>query len=73
MSLNESKRDAFRRLATQRTNAVLERIRILGRCANRQSYEYDSEDVNKIFRTIEAELRDVKTKFKDSKQATFTL
>jgi hypothetical protein len=73
MPENESKRDAFRRLATQRTNAVLERLRILGRCANRQSYEYDSEDVNKIFRTIEIELRDVKAKFKDSKQTKFTL
>ena len=73
MPENESKRDAFRRLAIQRTNAVLERLRILGRCANRQSYEYDNEDVNKIFRTIEAELRDTRAKFKDSKQTKFTL
>jgi hypothetical protein len=73
MPEHESKQDAFRRLAIQRTNAVLERLRILGRCANRQSYEYDSEDVNKIFHAIEAELRDVKAKFKDSKQNKFTL
>lgn len=73
MPEKESKHDAFRRLATQRTNAVLERLRILGRCANRQSYEYDGEDVNKIFRAIEAELREIKAKFRDSKQNKFTL
>ena len=73
MPASESKREAFRRLAIQRTNAVIERLRILGRCANRQSYEYDSEDVNKIFRAIEAELREIKAKFKDSKQTKFTL
>jgi len=73
MPTNESKRDAFRRLATQRTNAVLDRLRILGRCANRQNYEYDTEDVNKIFRAIEAELRGVKAKFRNSKHTEFSL
>lgn len=73
MTTYESKREAFRRLVVPRTNAVLDRLRILGHCANRQLYEYDNEDVNKVFRAIEAELRDVRAKFKNTRQSRFTL
>lgn len=70
---SESKREAFRRLATQRTNGVLERLRILGHCANPQLYEYSEDDVKKIFRAIDAELRTVKTKFQNSSKSEFQL
>jgi hypothetical protein len=70
---SESKSEAFKRLATKRTNAVLERLRILGHCANPQLYEYSEEDVRKIFRAIEKELRIVKTKFQDSTKSEFQL
>lgn len=73
MSKNESKREAFRRLGTQRTNTVLERLRILGHCANPQLYEYSEEDVRKIFRAIESELRTVKAKFTNSNKSEFQL
>jgi len=70
---SESKEEAFRRLATKRTNAVLERIRVLGHCANPQLYDYTQEDVRKIFQAIEKELRVVKTKFQDSGKSEFRL
>ena len=73
MARGETKRDAFKRLATQRTNAVLERLRILGNCANPALYEYTEEDVKKIFRTIESELRVVKAKFSNSRIPEFNL
>jgi len=73
MGKNESKREAFRRLGTQRTNAVLERLRILGHCTNPQLYEYSEEDVRKIFRAIESELRTVKAKFTNSNKSEFQL
>ena len=57
---NESKQESFRRLATNRTNAVLDRLRILGHCSNPQLYEYSQEDVKKMFRAIEAEVRTLK-------------
>lgn len=69
----ESKREAFRRLATQRTNSVLDRLRILGHCANPALYEYSEEDVRKVFRAIEAELRAVKAKFQNSSRSEFQL
>ena len=63
---SESKRQAFQRLATKRTNAILERIRVLEHCANPQLYDYTQEDVKKIFQAIEKELKIVKTKFQNS-------
>ena len=73
MGRSESKREAFQRLATKRTNGVLERLRILGHCANPQLYEYNEEDVKKIFRALERELRVVKMKFQNSTKSEFRL
>jgi len=70
---SESKRQAFQRLATKRTSAVLERIRILGHCANPQLYDYTQEDVKKIFQAIEKELRVVKVRFQNSSKSEFRL
>lgn len=70
---SESKREAFQRLATKRTNAVLERIRVLGHCANPQLYDYTQEDVKKIFQAIEKELRVVKVRFQNSTKSEFRL
>jgi len=73
MSRSESKRDAFRRLATQRTNNVLDRLRVLGHCSNPHLYEYSDEDVKRIFKSIDAELRAVKAKFQNSSRSEFQL
>jgi hypothetical protein len=73
MGRTESKRETFQRLATKRTNAVLERLRILEHCSNPQLYEYSEEDVKKIFRAIEKELKIVKTKFQNSTKSEFHL
>ena len=70
---NQKKRDSFRRLATKRTNIVLDKLRILGHCANRRQYEYEPEEVKRIFRAIETELRAVRAKFQDTDQSKFTL
>ena len=69
----ESKQERFRRLATQRTNAVLHRLQILGHCANPQLYDYSAEDVRKIFRAIESEVKTVKAKFVNSSKSEFQL
>ena len=69
----EAKREAFRRLASQRTTAVLERLRILGNCANSQLYEFSDEEVTRVFRAIESELRVVKAKFRNSSKPNFSL
>ena len=66
---DESKREAFRRLAEKRTNAIFEKIRILGNCANPYAYEWEEEDVRTIFAAIENELKLAKTRFAQSQRS----
>ena len=60
---NESNHEKFRRLATSRTQKVLDALRILGNCANMQTYEYNREEVEKIFKNIRATTEEIKLKF----------
>lgn len=60
---HEEKRKRFKRLATQRTNSVLHRLKVLGNCANRSAYNYKEEEIRKIFSTIENKVREIKTRF----------
>jgi len=70
---NETPGERFKRIATVRTNAVLDRIRILGNLSNRQMYSYSEEDINKIFSAINRQLKEVRAKFNSQKQKKFKL
>ncbi|MBA7715554.1 hypothetical protein ES703_124605 [subsurface metagenome] len=70
---NETPEERFKRIATVRTNAVLNRLRILGNLSNRQMYSYSEEDINKIFSAINKQLREVRIKFNSQKQEKFKL
>jgi hypothetical protein len=67
------KRERFKRLATQRTNTVLQRLKVLGNCANRSAYEYSEEEINRIFSEIERRVRETKAKFHYPKHKEFRL
>lgn len=69
----ETSHDRFIRLATKRTNVLLEKLRVLGNCANRSIYDYSESEVNKIFNVIEQELKAVKSKFQTKRSRKFTL
>lgn len=69
----ESRREKFKRLAEKRTKEALSRIRILGNLSNKSSYEYTAEDIRKIFKAIEEQIRLTKSKFKVDKEQEFKL
>lgn len=69
----QAKRDAFARLAEARTQAVLDRLRVLGNCANPYAYAYSDEDVRKIFLAIEREVRATRAKFQGGRRHDFRL
>ena len=52
--MDESRHEKFKRLATHRTNAVLEKLRLLGNLSSKTNYEYSEEETSKIFSAIEA-------------------
>lgn len=62
--MSEDKRERFERLAEKRTNAVLKKLDILANCSNRNRYEYDEEDIEKIFKTIRKKVRETQSEFK---------
>lgn len=73
MSNSNTRRERFKRLATQRTNAVLKKLQVLGNCANTQAYEYTEEELKKIFCVIEKQVADVKARFHITKPTEFKL
>jgi hypothetical protein len=63
MKTTETKEAAFKRLAVKRTNRLLKDISLVGNLADKGNYSYNSLQVYKIFKSIEAELHDAKARF----------
>lgn len=69
----ESKNDRFKRIATRRTNNILNQIRLLGNLSNKSTYDYSEDEVNKIFSAVESQLKIAKVKFQGHKKREFKL
>ena len=70
----ENKADRFKRIAAKRTQQVLEALRKLGNCSNRNTYSYAADDTSKIFNAVDQELKRIKVLFNTkAKSNTFTL
>ena len=69
----ETKHEKFIRLATNRTQSILNKIKILGNCSNPYQYEYTDEDIRKIFKSIDKELKIIRAKFEGNLTKKFTL
>lgn len=63
----ETPRDKFKRIASARTQKIIDMIQLLGNCSNKYVYEYTEEDLKKIFNAIETELRICKEKYSKDK------
>jgi hypothetical protein len=61
---DDEKRKRFKRVAEKRTQKILNMLRLLGNCGNKNNYKYSEEDVKKIFSAIEKEVSKTKEKFK---------
>jgi len=69
----ETRNERFKRIAAKRTNDIIEKMRILGNCSNKSSYEYADEEINKIFSEIEKQVKLIKAKFLVGKRERFKL
>lgn len=63
------KREKFVRLAEQRVNRAMNDIRLIGNLSNRNAYSFNDEDVKKIFKALQKELDQAKSRFTDSDSA----
>jgi len=61
--METKKRERFIRIAESRTNKVIDDLRLLGNCSNKLNYDYDEEDVRKIFQAIDKQMKNIRSKF----------
>lgn len=73
--IKETNRDRFIRIVERRVNLILDNLESLGKCSNGKIYEYNEQDVNKIFGEIEKKTKEIKSLFsgKVSRKKTFRL
>ena len=53
----------FKELAEKRVTTALRQFRLIGNLSNRNSYEYTTDQVDKIFAKLQAELAQTKARF----------
>ena len=71
----QTREQRFKRLAEQRVNVILDKLRLLGQLSNRSNYEYTDAEVEAIFKAIQKDLNATKAKFREGTkgQERFTL
>lgn len=71
----DSKRTRFVKIAENRTNKIIDMLRLLANCSNKSNYEYDEDDVKQIFAAIEKEVKSTKNAFLgiETKEERFAL
>ncbi|MGM9601654.1 MAG: hypothetical protein ACI3W5_08780 [Faecousia sp.] len=71
----DSKRARFVKIAENRTNKIIDMLRLLANCSNKSNYEYDEDDVKQIFAAIEKEVKSTKNAFLgiETKEERFVL
>jgi hypothetical protein len=75
--MKNSKRERFEKIATNRVQIILDTMNRLGNCSNSNNYEYNKEDVEKIFKAIKEKVRETEilfqTKLSKMQQSNFKI
>ena len=66
--MSESSRENFVRLAEKRVNNAIKTLRLIGNLSNRSNYSYSDADVEKIFRVLERELKNARSRFESGRR-----
>lgn len=62
----ETKRDKFVKLAEGRTRNAIAAVRVIGKLGNKNAYEFDDADVQKIIRALSREVEALKVRMSSS-------
>lgn len=57
------KRERFEKVASKRVQRVLDTLELIQNCSNRNNYEYDQNDVDKMFSEISKALKDAQAAY----------
>ncbi len=69
MDNGKVKRERFIKIAENRTNKIIDMIKLLGNCSNKNNYTYSENDVKQIFNAIDQELKNAKIKFQEAENS----
>jgi len=62
------KREKFVELAEKRTARAIKGIRVIGNLSNKGIYEYTEDDVNKMVKALEKELKRLRERYRTQKR-----
>lgn len=57
------KRNRFEKVAQKRVQGILDKLRLLGNCSNRNNYSYTEEDIKKMFDAIKESVKETEMRF----------
>lgn len=69
----ENKKQRFTRVVEKRVQNVLDSIRRLSQCSNGRMYEWDDEQLKKIWGAIDTELKNCKESYSSDESEVFKL
>jgi predicted amidohydrolase len=61
-SARAAKREKFVKLAENRTRNAMKAIRVIGKLGNKNAYQFDDSDVQKIVRALNKEIESLRTR-----------
>lgn len=72
--MSTEKEERFHKIAEARTNRVIDDLRLLSNCANKNNYSYTKEEVSQMIKAIDDAVRSLKAAFesKDNDGKSFT-
>lgn len=69
----ETKETRFTRIAEKRVQRVIESIRSLSQCSNKRMYNWNDEQLQKIWTAVDSELASCKESFEKAEPEDFKL
>ena len=68
----ETKEDRFKRIAVRRVQRVIDSIKSLSQCSNKRMYQWNDEQLKKIWNAIEAALKECREKYEKTEPEEFS-
>jgi hypothetical protein len=69
----QTKQQRFKRIAEKRVQRVLDSLRSLSQCSNKRMYEWEDDQLRKIWSAIENEIDQSKARFENARPEEFRL
>ncbi len=57
------RRERFETVAARRTQKILEALDVLANCSNKGNYEYNEDDIRKMFNAIKEKVKSIESSF----------